>query len=74
MKSKDEIRSLAEKEFPYNPYDETLFSGFRTAKIEGFIKGYEKSQYNIDTLRKAFISGQSGLYQSFEEFMKLLED
>ena len=70
MKSKDEIRSLAEKEFPYNPYDETLFSGFRTAKIEGFVKGYQSSQFTIDDLKKAFIQGQSGNYSSFDEFMK----
>jgi hypothetical protein len=73
MKSIDEIRSLAEKQFPYNPYDEALFSGFRTAKIEGFIKGFQKSQYTLDDLMRAFDAGRnlSG-FTSFDDFMNTL--
>jgi len=70
MKSKDEIRLLAEKEFPYNPYDETLFSGFRTAKIEGFIKGYEIGKYNYDDLKRAFLAGKN--LDSFDDFVKTI--
>ena len=74
MKSKDEIRLLAEKEFPYNPYDETLFSGFRTAKIEGFIKGYQVSNFTIDDLKKAFEAGRNlDGFTSFEDFMDTLK-
>lgn len=73
MKSKDEIRSLAEKEFPYNPYDETLFSGFRTAKIEGFIKGYQVSKYSLEDLKRAFDAGRNiDGFNSFGDFMNTL--
>jgi hypothetical protein len=68
MKTVDEIRLLAEKQFPYNPYDETLFGGFRSAKIEGFIKGYQMSNFTLDDLKKAF--ELSSKYKSFDEFIK----
>lgn len=68
MKSKDEIRKLAEKEIPYNPYDETLFPGFRTAKIEGFIKGYNICQ--LQNMEQVFLAGKSGNYESFEDFIQ----
>jgi hypothetical protein len=68
MKSKEEVRKLAEKTFPYNPYDDTLFPGVRQARLEGFTTGYLKGSYSEDNLRKAFEAGKSD--QSFEEFLK----
>lgn len=40
MKTKEELKMIAEKLFPYDPYRETLFPGQRTSLIDGFIRGY----------------------------------
>jgi hypothetical protein len=40
MKTEQEIRKLAEELIPYNPFNETLFAGQRSAEVNGFVKGY----------------------------------
>ncbi len=47
MKSKEEIIEIAEKTFPYDPYDNQFFPGTRQAKIGGFVAGYLKAQEEI---------------------------
>lgn len=47
MKSKEEITELANKIFPYDPYDNQFFPGTRQAKISGFVAGYLKAQEEI---------------------------
>jgi hypothetical protein len=68
MKSKEEVRKLAEKTFPYNPYDDTLFPGVRQARLEGFTTRYLIGSFSQDNLRQAIEAGNSD--QSFEEFLK----
>jgi hypothetical protein len=70
MKSKDDIRPLAEKKYPYNPYNDTLFPCVRQAHLEGFVNGYLEGSCSEDNLRKAFEAGKSN--QSFEDFLKTL--
>lgn len=52
MKTKEEIRKVAELAIPYDPYRETLFPGQRSSLIEGFIKGYLKAIEDSKTTPK----------------------
>jgi hypothetical protein len=57
MKTKEEIIELANKIFPYDPYDNQFFPGTRQAKINGFVTGYTKAQEDfIDLLENSGIS------------------
>lgn len=47
MKTKDEIRKLAENLIPYNPYNNALFPGQRESEINGFVKGYQQAQKDM---------------------------
>jgi len=48
MKSDQEIRELAEKLVPYNPFNETFFTGHRSAEINGFVKGYKQALKDLE--------------------------
>jgi len=48
MKSDEEIRKIAEELIPYNPYNETFFTGHRAAEIAGFVKGYKKALKDLE--------------------------
>lgn len=48
MKTEQEIRKLAEELIPYNPFNETFFTGQRAAEVNGFVKGYMKAQKDLE--------------------------
>lgn len=39
-----DVEKLAKLEIPYQPYDSTLYQGYRKYELKGFIKGFQKSQ------------------------------
>jgi hypothetical protein len=52
MKTKEEIKQIAEKKYPYNPYDNQFFPEKRTSLISGFIDGFLEAQKNIENSKK----------------------
>jgi hypothetical protein len=48
MKTKEEIKQIAEKKYPYNPYDNQFFPEKRTSLISGFIDGFLEAQKQIE--------------------------
>jgi hypothetical protein len=49
MKTKEEIKEIAEKKYPYNPYDNQFFPEKRISLINGFIDGYLEAQKSFKT-------------------------
>jgi hypothetical protein len=51
MKTKEEIKQIAEQKYPYNPYDNQFFPEKRTSLINGFIDGFLEAQKQIEEIR-----------------------
>ena len=69
MKSDEEIRKIAEELIPYNPYNETFFTGHRAAEIAGFVKGYKKALKDLEEKDK---KNQLVFYRSWKSTTKKL--
>ena len=70
MKSEEEIKSSAEKRFPYNPYDNQFFPHTRSSNINGYIKGYKDCMDDVKKILSEILNSETPL----SNLKELLDD